>query len=150
MAFQLDSIDAWRKAGTLPFVPTATMGWDPMPWQKREPKQPWLDPDKMTRWRLSPTDYQSLLKQVRASMERLPASNLGRRMLVLDNWNEWGEGHYLAPHAYGGFGYLKAVREVFTQRDNDPDYRAPSHLGLGPYDSLYRASTRPAASGPRP
>jgi hypothetical protein len=99
----LDSIDAWRKAGTLPFVPTATMGRDPMSWQKREPKRPWLDPDKMTRWRLLPADYLSLLEQV------------------------------------------KAIREVFTQRDTEPDHRSPGELGLGPYDSLYRAATRPAS-----
>ena len=71
-------------------------------------------------------------------MEQMPADSLGRRMIVLDNWNEWGEGHYIAPHADAGFGYLKAVREVFTHADNKPDYRLPQELGLGPYDALYR------------
>ncbi len=45
-----------------------------------------------------------------------------------------GEGHFIAPHAGGGFGYLKAVREVFTRQNNKPDYRSPFELGLGPYD----------------
>lgn len=52
---------------------------------------------------------------------------------MLDNWNEWGEGHYIAPHLAGGFKYLQAVREVFTKRNNLPDYRLPDQLGLGPY-----------------
>ena len=30
--------------------------------------------------------------------------------------------------------YLQAVREVFTDCSNLPDYRVPSQLGLGPYD----------------
>jgi len=71
-------------------------------------------------------------------MDSQPPGRLGRRMLLLDNWNEWGEGHYLLPHAEAGFGYLDAVRDVFTRRDNTPDYRPPAELGLGPYDSLYR------------
>jgi len=65
--------------------------------------------------------------------EDSPAS----KMLLLDNWNEWGEGHYLAPQVTDGFGYLGAARKVFTHRDNEPDYRLPEGLGLGPYDSGY-------------
>ena len=29
---------------------------------------------------------------------------------------------------------MQAVREVFTKRDNLPDYRDPHFLGLGDYD----------------
>jgi hypothetical protein len=133
---QLNAMNAWLNAGVLPFLPTASMGWDPLPWQN--PKVPWLDPKTMTRWRLTPAQYKTVLERTKALMARLPADSLGRRMLLLDNWNEWGEGHYLAPHAEHGFGYMKAVREVFTRADNEPDYRAPADLGLGPYDSLCR------------
>jgi hypothetical protein len=129
-------MNAWQKAAGLPFLPTATMGWDPLPWAN--PKVPWLNPDTMTRWKLKPDDWKKLLEKVKALMGQLPADSLGRRMLLLDNWNEWGEGHYLLPHAECGFGYLQAVREVFTRCDNSPDRRAPADLGLGPYDSLYR------------
>jgi hypothetical protein len=138
VAMQLESLQSWRQAGVLPFVPTAGVGWDPLPWQDPNPKTPWLNPDKMTRWKLSPAQFQGLLAQVKSFMDGSPAGSLGARMLLLDNWNEWGEGHYLAPQATDGFGYLQAVREVFTQRDNQPDYRRPEELGLGPYDSLYR------------
>jgi hypothetical protein len=67
-------------------------------------------------------------------MATQPEKSLGRKMLLLDNWNEWGEGHFIAPHEGGGFGYLRAVREVFSQHDNEPDYRSAFELGLGPYD----------------
>jgi hypothetical protein len=33
-----------------------------------------------------------------------PASELGSKILLLDNWNEWTEGRYLAPHREYGFG----------------------------------------------
>ena len=137
-ARQMSALKARERPGVLPFIPTATMGWDPMPWQDDSPGAPWLNPDTMTRWRLTPDEYRKLLVQIKAEMRRLPADGLGHRMLLLDNWNEWGEGHYLAPHAEHGFGYLEAVREVFTRKDNTPDYRLPQELGLGPYDSLYR------------
>lgn len=141
IAQQIDTIKASERDDILPFVPTATMGWDPMPWQK--PNGPaGLRPETMTRWRLAPEQFQSLIEQVKALMDDLPSGSLGRRMLLLDNWNEWGEGHFIAPHAGAGFGYLRAVREVFTRRDNRPDYRSPYDLGLGPYDSLYRSHAK--------
>ena len=136
IAAQLGAMAAWRKANVLPFLPTATMGWDPLAWAN--PKVPWLNPETMTRWRLTPGQFREALGQVKAQMDELPAASLGHRMFLLDNWNEWGEGHYLAPHAEHGFGYLEAVRAVFTRSDNQPETRSPAELGLGPYDSLYR------------
>ena len=59
-----------------------------------------------------------------------PETALGKRFVIMDNWNEWGEGHYIAPHLSGGFKYLQAIREVFTKRDNLPDYRTPQDLGF--------------------
>ena len=100
--------------------------------------RPKYKPDKTTRWTLSPQHYKTLLTKVKAQMDQMPTDSLGRRMIVLDNWNEWGEGHYIAPHTVHGFRYLKAVRDVFTNADNKPDYRTPKILGLGPYDTRYR------------
>jgi hypothetical protein len=144
IAMQLAGLRAWRQAGILPYMATATMGWDPMPWQN--PKVPWLNPETMIRFKLSPADFKRLLAQVKQFMDEEPATNFARRMLLLDNWNEWGEGHYIAPQATDGFGYLQAVREVFTKCDNRPDYRRPEKLGLGPYDHGYRRA-KSAAPG---
>lgn len=110
-----------------------------MPWARpNDPRTPWLDPKIMARWKLTPEEFTRVLVNVKSLMDQLPSDSLGHRMLLLDNWNEWGEGHYIAPHAEYGFGYLQAVRKVFTKQDNKPDYRTPESLGLGPYDSLYR------------
>ena len=41
------------------------------------------------------------------------------KTLWLGNWNEYAEGHSLAPTRLTGFGYLDGVRKVFTNGDLD-------------------------------
>ena len=59
--------------------------------------------------------------------------------LPLDNWNEWSEGHYLAPHRQYGFGYLDVVRKVFSDAPEKHLDLVPGDIGLGPYDTAYKA-----------
>jgi len=61
-------------------------------------------------WR-SAASYQSLLAAQKASMPS--KTGLARTMLLLDNWNEYGEGHFLLPTEGFGFSYLDAIRQVF-------------------------------------
>ena len=92
-------------------------------------------------WQLNPqgsNSYQTLLGGIKNIMDSMPQSSLSSKMLLLDNWNEWGEGHAIAPSQGNGFGYLQAVRNTFTAKDNTPDYLTPAQQGFGPYDSLYR------------
>ena len=56
---------------------------------------------------------------------------------MIDNWNEWDEGHYIAPSHEYGFRYLQAIREELTLRDNLPDYRMPQDLGLTGYNTSW-------------
>lgn len=109
---------------------TCSQAWDPFPWHRNDPNRL----STITRWKLTPQNWRLLLEKVKELADSMPESALGRRYVMLDNWNEWCEGHYIAPHLDGGFKYLQAVREVFTNRDNLPDYRLPQTLGLGPYD----------------
>ena len=134
IAYQIDIMRSRLDQPILPFVPTASMGWDPWPWRSDNPDTPWVNPDTMIRWLSTPEEWLDLLAQIKELMARTPNSSPCAKMLLLDNWNEWAEGHYIAPHAFGGFGYLQAVREVFTARDNLPDYRTPQQLSLGPYE----------------
>ncbi len=131
VSYQMQIMRQRLAEGILPFVPTASMGWDPWPWRSTNPDTPWVNPDTMLRWLLTPHIWRDLLSKTKALMDENAI-----KMVLLDNWNEWAEGHYLAPHANGGFQYLQAVREVFTRCDNLPDYRSPAQLGLGPYDGL--------------
>jgi len=135
---QIEIMARWRDAGPIRFFPTASMGWDPLPWQNPNSDKAIYRPETLIRWLLSPDEYREVLSRTKNLMGTFAEDDLGRRLLVLDNWNEWCEGHYLAPHRRHGFGYLKAIREVFTACNNEPDYRLPDELGLGPYDSRYR------------
>lgn len=47
-------------------------------------------------------------------MPKMPTQSLGRRMVLLPNWNEFGEGHFIMPSELAGFGYVDAIRAVFS------------------------------------
>ncbi len=80
-----------------------SMGWDREAWGVKEGG--WLPVQ----------DYRALAQWARDDfMPTLPADSLGRRFVMLANWNEFGEGHYLMPSTLAGFGYLDALRDVFT------------------------------------
>ena len=118
---QLAYIKKTQELNILPQVVTVSQGWSG--WR-----------DEGTIWKLPPEDFERLLREAKAFARTLPPDQLGSRLLLLDNWNEWGEGHYLAPHREFGFGYLDAVRRVFSN-DNRPHIDLiPEDLGLGPYD----------------
>ncbi len=138
MDYQMQTMTEWKQHNAIPFVTTASTMWDPKPRENNNPKTPWVYRPLLKRWRLTPVEFRGLLQSIKTFMADLPANSLGRRMMLLDNWNEWDEGHYIIPHVYGGFGYLQAVHQVFTKQDNMPDHRSPQMLGLGPYDQKYK------------
>ena len=65
-------------------------------------------------------------------MDQKASTGLEQRMILIDNWNEYGEGHYIFPTHQFGFGYLDAIREVFAT--NAPGHRdvTPNLAGCGP------------------
>jgi hypothetical protein len=108
---------------------TCSSMWDPYPWYRHNGKKP----DEITRWRLAPSKWEKLLEKTKNLASTLPADAIYRKMIMLDNWNEWCEGHYISPHAESGFEYLDVVRRVLTKCDNTPDHTDPKALGFGPY-----------------
>jgi len=132
--------DIWRKRlelGTLPDILTVSMGWDSRPWHPSD-----------SIWRLTPEDFQKACELAVEAAAQRPAGGLGRRMILLDNWNEYGEGHYVAPHRHYGFGYLDAARNAFCDAPAEHLDLVPEDVGRGPYDTLYRqAIARRAAAG---
>jgi len=123
---QMHSIRRTQELGILPQVVTVSQGWSG-----------WRDEGSI--WTLPPRDYQTLLRKAKDFVAALPRDQLSSRMLLLDNWNEWGEGHYIAPYRQYGFGYLDAVRKVFTTAPEPHVDLIPEDIGLGPYDTAYRA-----------
>jgi hypothetical protein len=98
-------LSAQRDAATgshLGVIPSVSVGWEPNPWGKGG--DGWA----------SVEDYEGLLHWTReVFMPTLPENSLGRKMVLLPNWNEFSEGHFIMPSRLAGFGYLDAVREVF-------------------------------------
>ena len=72
-----------------------------------------------------------MIKEFKKITDSLPENAWGRRIVMIDNWNEWDEGHFVAPSHKFGYKYLQAIREVFTECDNLPDYRTPADQGFG-------------------
>ena len=112
------------------FVPTASCMWDPSP-RLAKGKLIKATPERWARnWKLSPENFRVLLRKMRERMETLPKDHYANRLFMIDNWNEWDEGHYVSPSYEFGFNYLQAIREELTERDNLPDYRLPQTLGF--------------------
>jgi len=122
---QMDRISKTQELGILPQVVTVSQGWSG-----------WHDEGSI--WSLPPAEYETLLHRGKAFVEKLPQDQLSGKMLLLDNWNEWGEGHYLLPYTEYGFGYLDAIRKVFTDAPAKHTDLIPEDIGMGPYENAYR------------
>ncbi len=119
----MDAIDeCWELAGPVPYIPTISMGWD---------SRPWGTSHSAAQWRLTPDELRVLCQRAKDLVDRREPGGLDSRMILLDNWNEYGEGHYIFPTRQYGFGYLDAIREVFAPG-------AGPHVDLvpGPGDAL--------------
>ena len=58
--------------------------------------------------------FQEVLRWVKEDfMPNLDQNSIGSKVVLLDNWNEYGEGHFIMPANLAGFGYLDAVKTVF-------------------------------------
>ncbi len=88
-------------------------------------------------WYLQPDNYRRLLVEMKQLIDQLPDGAWGKRIFMIDNWNEWDEGHYVSPSHEFGFRYLEAIREALTRRDNLPDYRMPQDLGLSNFNKSW-------------
>ena len=120
------------------FVPTASCMWDPSPRYRTILKHRAQEKPERTRriWKLRPESFRTLLQKITERMDALPQDSIASKMIMLDNWNEWDEGHYILPSHEFGFKYLQAVREELTERDNLPDYRLPQDIGV-PYPNTW-------------
>jgi hypothetical protein len=100
-------------------LPSTSMGWQTAPCGGgRDQGKGWA----------AVSDYRTLAQWAKDEfMPTLPPDSLGRRILLLANWNEFGEGHFPMPSNVAGFGYLDALRAVFTaggpRDDAVPDER---------------------------
>jgi hypothetical protein len=122
---QIHYIKTTQELNIIPQVVTVSQGWSG-----------WKDEGSI--WTIPPTEFETLLRQAKGFVETLPEDQLSGRMLILDNWNEWGEGHYLMPYTEYGFGYMDAIRRVFSDSPEGQTDLIPEDIGMGPYETAYR------------
>lgn len=112
------------------FIPTASCFRDSTPRMTKH----WIDMGYKFHlskiWYLSPDGFRKVIAKMKEMTDALPDGAWGKRIFMIDNWNEWDEGHFVAPSHAFGFKYLQAIREELTERDNLPDYRMPQDIGL--------------------
>ena len=117
----------WQTLATqaIPNIVTVSMGWDSTPWGGSTSK---------VRWRLTPDQFKTLCERAKRVLDQRKSSEIEGRMILVDNWNEYGEGHYVFPCQEYGFGYLDAIRSVFAPNAGPHKDVVPSDVSRGPYD----------------
>ncbi|WP_339204168.1 discoidin domain-containing protein [Paenibacillus sp. FSL K6-3182] len=111
-------IDSWNNFDSnseVPYIMTVSSGWDARPWGTSAPV-----------WEIPPNLYEGLLDEAKTRMNSKSDGNLGGRLLLLDNWNEYAEGHYIAPTEKYGFDYINAIRRIFSDATTEPDNLLPN------------------------
>lgn len=104
----------WRTVTKGAFWPTVMPGWDRRPWTK--------DRD-LIRTGSTPELFERSLRAAREHVN-------GDRIVMIEAWNEWGEGSVLEPSREWRFAYLQKVREVFCPGAEPIAPHDPTTLGL--------------------
>lgn len=115
-----------KRISQLPSIPTISMGWNSEPWGSTYYKGQWY---------IEPPLFKELCSKAKIHIDSANEKNAFSSMLLLDNWNEFGEGHYIFPTKQFGFGYLDAVREVFSNSFGPHQDIVPKEIGLGSHET---------------
>jgi Glycosyltransferase WbsX len=112
--------DAIARAGIIEYFPVTEPGWDSRPW----------DGDKaLVRTERHPEKFKLMLANARRFTDSHPVAG-GRKIVLVEAWNEYGEGAVIEPHCEWRFAYLDAVREVFSTAPRTHRDATPGELGL--------------------
>jgi hypothetical protein len=106
-------------SSSIPYLIPTIRGWDPRPWQY------YNAPEDLVRPGSTPELFESMLQQAKSRIDAGRAPHV----LMVEAWNELGEGSAIEPTAGDGFGYLDAIRNVFVSNSAHTDL-APSDVGL--------------------
>ena len=107
---------AFAKAGTLPYLPVASRGWDTSPRCRLDVRFPWKVaeyPYMSIVHGFSKEGFARILSDARRQAEtdsRMPGA------VIVNGWNEYTEGCYLMPDKWTGMAALQAVRLVFGKK----------------------------------
>jgi len=100
--------DQAAQSSPLPFIPTAMSGWDPRPWNEVEPNTGDLmwytrSPAEVTQFISDSIDWTLTNPQLRLEAPPTPP------LVLIEAWNEFGEGSYILPTKGSGTSYGDAI-----------------------------------------
>jgi len=99
--------EIWKRVhedGSLPYIPPLSPGWD---------SRPWYGDRGFVRTGTTPKRFRHHLEAVKDYVDPL----LNR--VVIEAWNEFGEGSYIEPTEARGFGFLDAIRQAFSEKNGE-------------------------------
>lgn len=127
---KLTTQDEETKASGITSVPTVGVGFCNMFLGQGNSRSPLITKE----------DYTNLLKWVKNDfLSKRTGEPWQTDMLILSNWNEFGEGHYILPTNRIGFDYLDAISDAFTKQGEHTDLR-PDDDTRTRYNALYNQS----------
>jgi hypothetical protein len=100
----------WRKSvhiTGLPYITPITPGWDSRPWHGK---------DAIVLANNTPDKFRYKLTLAKGMLDSYKGPNVMPNMVLIEAWNEFAEGSFIEPTRKWGFGYLDAIREVFTNK----------------------------------
>ncbi|HZP18069.1 MAG TPA: glycoside hydrolase family 99-like domain-containing protein, partial [Terriglobales bacterium] len=97
----------------VPFIPTAMSGWDPRPWNEREfmtGDLMWYSrsPREVANFVSDAIDWTNLNQQLRPEPASVPP------LVLIEAWNEFGEGSHVIPTAGDGTAYGDALAAMLA------------------------------------
>lgn len=124
-----------RDTAGVPLLIPLCGGWD---------SRPWHGANNLVRYGRTPELFRQHAQDAIRFLELSALDSPLSALLLVEAWNEFGEGSYIEPHQEFGFGYLDALREVFTEAPRDHIDLTPTDVGRGPYDVRADEVPRPA------
>ncbi len=99
------------KRGLHPIVPTVSTGFNNIAWGGSRSEN------------MTAEGMKECLTWCRDEvLDQRPRDSWLSKLVMLSNWNEYGEGTYICPTGLNGFGYLDAVRDVFCKDTPHTDH----------------------------
>lgn len=104
-------INAENNSAGLHFIPTISTGFSSTGWHKvRFPNASAEDFEKSVRFSCD---------EILDKLDVKKGEEWKKKMLVLSNWNEYGEGTYIMPSEGTGFGYLDGLKNVIAPGEHE-------------------------------
>jgi len=104
------------------YIPSISVGYDDTPWRDSESDM------------MSAADVKELCQYVK-NHASFKAED--EKMVIFTCWNEYGEGHFFSPSAKEGFGYLNAIRSVFTSGGEKANEDTPTAKSIARMEAFY-------------